>query len=113
MKHNLPAKIKCPVCLGEFHATRDWCVHVLVYCMPLREQHRAQGDHYLDRACWCKKAFSYDMVRNRENAVADLKEHITGRRGCGVTTPNITAEEIANWTCLNDYLMNAHTGEGE
>jgi hypothetical protein len=107
--------IQCPVCLGKLPDMRDFIVHLLIWCLPASKPSPAiptsmydMYDHCV-RTCWCGMQLHFNP-KTFEECVMAMKEHITGRRGCGVTTANITREDILRWRCLNDYLMGASDG---
>ena len=94
----------CPICKTDQLSMRGLLVHILVIEL-LKAKVVPADDSLLVRHCYCGKRFEYDMTRRAENAIMDLKAHICGRRGAGVSEDNITMDEINAWPCYYNWLM--------
>lgn len=94
---------ECRICLGKLPSIHDLIGHMLLWCLPGREDGPGHQDSRR-RHCWCGKRFDY-RERDREAVAMSLKEHICGRKLPGVLTAPITMQEIIQWPCLNAHLM--------
>lgn len=92
----------CVLCDKPAKTSHDMLVHLL----SSHREHDAM-DQTWKFNCQCGSSFSITL-RDAEygridNIISALKTHMTGRIGCGVTTPNITLEEIRDhlWTAYH------------
>lgn len=108
--------------MAEFSLENIWDARCCVLCNEMRDTSHDMLIHLLAEHCepfdtWkinqaflcpCGEMFAMNMREGyRDSDISPLKAHMCGRPGAGITSPNITLEEIRDhlWTAYHARIL--------